>query len=59
MEEEVHQNLVDQVSYQEEAVAEGHQLQEEQVEEDHLELVVEEAGLHHRGSCFAELEDSS
>jgi hypothetical protein len=51
--------LVDQVSYQEEAVAEGHQLQEELVEEDHLELVVEEAGLHHRGSCFAELEDSS
>ena len=52
--------MVDQVSYQEVAVEEGHQLQEVLVAEDHLEReVVEEAGLHHRSSCFAELEDSS
>lgn len=55
VEEEVHRNLVDRVSYSEEAVVEGHPLLEEQVAEDHQE--VEEGG--NRGSCFAELEDSS
>ena len=59
-EEEVHRNLVDQASYQEEAVEEGHQLLEELEAEDHRELVVvEEAGLHHRSFCFVELEGSS
>lgn len=52
--------MVDQVSYQEVVVEEGHLLQEELEAEDHQELVEEEeAGLHHRSSCFAELEDSS